>query len=134
MELKMKLERSELAILVLHMNVMRKAIKKGFKASYGLLEGRRKVKLYDSVKSRLEIEFKQHTNENLNPQSDVINFVLIDDEINMISSFLNWYVEEIKKSANIQGVMTDKDEQISILVGINLKLNSSIESLMEEVS
>lgn len=36
------LERSEMAILVLHMNIMRKAIKKGFKTNYGALEGRRK--------------------------------------------------------------------------------------------
>jgi hypothetical protein len=133
MELKINLERSELVILVLHMNVMRKAIKKGFKSSYGLLEGRKKVKLYDTIKERFESELKEHTEE-VDQQNDAIQFVLIDDEINMISSFLTWYLEEIKKSAKAQGVMTNKDEQISILMDINEKLNSSIELLMEEVS
>jgi hypothetical protein len=132
MELKINLERSELAILVLHMNLMRKAIKKGFKSNYGLLEGRKKIKLYDSIKERFESELKEHTEEELELQNDV--FVLVDEEINMTSSFLTWYLEEIKKSAKVQGVMTNKDEQISILMEINEKLNRSIELLMEEVS
>jgi hypothetical protein len=134
MELKINLERSELAILVLHMNVMRKAIKKGFKSIYGLLEGRKKVKLYDTIKERFESELKEHIEEELELQNDAIQFVLIDDEINMISSFLTWYLEELKKSAKVQGVMTNKDEQISILMDIIEKLNSSIELLMEDVS
>jgi hypothetical protein len=134
MELKINLERSELTILVLHMNVMRKAIKKGFKSNYGLLEGRKKVKLYDIIKERFESELKEHTEEEVDQQNDAIQFVLIDDEINMISSFLTWYLEELKKSAKVQGVMTNKDEQISILMDINEKLNSSIELLMEDVS
>jgi hypothetical protein len=135
MELKIILERSELAILVLHMNIMRKAIKKGFKSNYGLLEGRKKVKLYDTIKERFESELKEHTEEEeVDQQNDAIQFVLIDDEINMISSFLTWYLEELKKSAKVQGVLTNKDEQISILMDINEKLNSSIELLMEEVS
>jgi hypothetical protein len=130
MELGINLERSELAILVLHMN---KAIKKGFKSNYGLLEGRKKIKLYDSIKERFESELKDHTEE-LELKNDAIDFVFVDDEINMTSSFLTWYLEEIKKSAKSQGVMTNKDEQISILVDINEKLNRSIELLMEEVS
>jgi hypothetical protein len=134
MELKINLERSELAILVLHMNLMRKAIKKGFKSNYGLLEGRKKIKLYDSIKERFESELKEHTEEELELQNDVIDFVLVDEEINMTSSFLTWYLEEIKKSAKVQGVMPNKDEQISILMEINEKLNRSIELLMEEVS
>jgi hypothetical protein len=132
MELRVNLERSEFAILVLHMNMMRKAIKKGFKSNYGLLEGRKQIKLYDSIKERFESELKEHPEEELELQNDAIDFVLIDDEINMISSFMTWYLEEIKKSAKGQGVMTNKDEQISILLDINEKLNRSIELVMEE--
>jgi hypothetical protein len=130
MELNIELERSELAILVLHMNVMRKPIKKGFKSNYGHFEGRKMIKKYDEVKERFENELKEESHL----ESEVLPFVLIDDEINMLSSFLTWYVEEIQKSAKQQGAKTNEDEQVMILVEVNQKLNSSIELIMEEVS
>jgi hypothetical protein len=65
------LERSELAILVLHMNIMRKPkpIKKGFKSNYGHFEGRKKLKEYDELKELFMNELK----ENIDPVTFDLN-------------------------------------------------------------
>jgi hypothetical protein len=120
------LERSELAILVLHMNIMRKPIKKGFKSNYGQLEGRKKVKEYDELKERFQ--------EELNEETDPIYFNLEEQEISMLHSFLNWYVLEIQLSAEEQRASIENDEQIAILESINNKVNTIAELIQEENS
>lgn len=117
------LERSELAILVLHMNIMRKSIKKGFKTNYGQFEGRRKLKEYDQIKDRFMNQ--------LNEETDPICFVLEDSEINMLHSFINWYVLEIKLSAEVQKASIENDEQIEILESINCKVNMIVDLIQE---
>jgi hypothetical protein len=114
-EMELCLERSELAILVLHMNIMRKPIKKGFKSNYGHFEGRKKLKEYDELKET----FMNELQESIDP----VTFDLNNLELNMLQSFLNWYVLEIKISAESQGANVEKDEQIVILDDINNKVN-----------
>ena len=114
--MELTLERSELAILVLHMNIMRKSIKKGFKSNYGQFEGRKKIKEYDQLKERFTEELKEET--------DPVCFVLEDDpEMTMLHSFINWYVLEIQVSAEEQNVSTNNDEQVAILESIHKKVN-----------
>jgi hypothetical protein len=117
------IERSELAILVLHMNIMRKPIKKGFKANYGHFESRRHVKIYDGLKERLERE--------LNEEVDPISLDVDEQELNMLHSFINWYIQEIEKSATTQKADITKDEQIEILVSIQNKVNMLIDEIID---
>jgi hypothetical protein len=117
------LERSELAILVLHMNIMRKPIKKGFKANYGHFENRRHIKIYDDLKGRLEQE--------LNEEIDPISMDVDEQELNMLHSFVNWYIQEIEKSAATQKADITKDEQIEILVSIQNKVNMIIDEIID---
>jgi hypothetical protein len=117
------IERSELAILVLHMNIMRKPIKKGFKANYGHFESRRHVKIYDGLKERLQQE--------LNEEIDPISLDVDEQELNMLHSFINWYIQEIEKSATTQKADIAKDEQIEILVSIQNKVNMIIDEIID---
>jgi hypothetical protein len=117
------IERSELAILVLHMNIMRKPIKKGFKANYGHFESRRHIKIYDDLKGRLEQE--------LNEEIDPISLDVDEQELNMLHSFVNWYIQEIEKSAATQKADITKDEQIEILVSIQNKVNMIIDEIID---
>lgn len=82
----MKLTSEELKLLVLHLHLMRKAVKKGFKKTYGLFGYKEKMKLYDGI-----IEY---TNE-LNLEEDQ-ELVLNDDLHEMLVSFMEWYVEELE--------------------------------------
>jgi hypothetical protein len=115
---KLTLERSELAILVLHMNIMRKPVKKGFKSNYGQFEGRKKIKEYDELKERFQDE--------LNEEVDPVCFVLEEQEVTMLHSFINWYVLEIKLSAEEQKARIETDEQIMILDNVNKKVNNLV--------
>jgi hypothetical protein len=117
------LERSELAILVLHMNIMRTPIKKGFKVNYGHFESRKQLKIYDGLKERFETE--------LNEEIDPILFELTEPELNMLHSFINWYVQEIQKSAGVQKADITKDEQIEILVSIQNKINMIVDEIID---
>jgi hypothetical protein len=119
------LERSELAVLVLHMNIMRKPIKKGFKSNYGHFEGRNKLKEYDEIKELFMNELKENT--------EPVTFDLNNQKLNMLQSFLNWYVLEIKISAESQGADVEKDEQIVILDDINNKVNALVQEAAEKL-
>ncbi|MEH7126029.1 hypothetical protein V7127_22720 [Bacillus sp. JJ1773] len=116
--------REELATLVLHMNIMRHNIKKGFKSNYGRSEGKEKLKVYDDIKGRfgsdLEVEEKSF-----------YDFNIEKEEMNMLHSFLKWYVEEIKLSAEDQGADIEKDEQIQILDKLSIKINNIVEMVIQ---
>lgn len=109
-------EQSELAILVLHMNIMRKNTKKGFKAKYGLLNGSKMIKTYDSIKNKLLSVFEEEKEHNL--------VVLIPEEFEMLHEFINWYVKELHKSATEQKTDIETDEQYLIIKGIATKINN----------
>lgn len=121
--MKLTLERSELAILVLHLNIMRKPVKKCFKSNYGHFEGRKMIKEYDALKEQLEDE--------LNEEIELVNFEFNEQETNMLHSFLKWYVLEIKLSAEAQGANVERDEQILILEKINRLVDTAAENWEE---
>lgn len=123
MELELTLEREELGLLVLHMSVMRKAIKKGFKATYGLLDGRKKLKLFDEIKDKLSSDFDE--------DMDIFIFYLAADEIDMLASFLNWYVKELSKST--EELDAENKEILKILEQVNEKVCYLDELVTDEV-
>lgn len=117
------LNHSQTATLLLHMNIMRKPIKKGFKSNYGLLEGRKQLKLYDEIKDRIQNDLECF-------ELEIYTLPLTKDQLNMLQSFVNWYVLEIKVSAETQGKKIgkeiEKDEQIIVLEEINEKINALV--------
>ncbi|USK56390.1 hypothetical protein LIS82_07935 [Cytobacillus solani] len=52
--------------------------------------------------------------------------------MNMLHSFLNWYVEEIKLSAEDQGAEIEKDEQVKILDRLSVKISNIKEMVIEK--
>ncbi|KOP81549.1 hypothetical protein [Cytobacillus solani] len=59
-------------------------------------------------------------------------FSIDEKEMNMLHSFLNWYVEEIKLSAEDQGAEIEKDEQVKILDRLSVKISNIIEMVIEK--
>jgi hypothetical protein len=51
----------------------------------------------------------------------------------MLQSFLNWYVLDIKISAEVQGANVEQDEQIVILDAINNKVNVLVQEAAEKL-
>lgn len=115
--------KEEAATLVLHMNIMRHNIKKGFKSNYGRSEGKDKLKVYDGIKERL-------WNDLEGEEKGTYEFNIDEVEMNMLHSFLNWYVEEIKLSAEDQGADIEKDEQIMILERLSIKVSNIVEMVL----
>lgn len=105
----MKLTSEELAILVLHLNLMRKAIKKGFKKTYGMFGYKAQMKIYDGILeylSELDIEQDQ-------------KLMLSDEHHEMLVSFLEWYKDELARGMDAN----DKDQvnALEVLNGITEK-------------
>ena len=111
------LERSELAVLVLHLNAMRNNIKKGFKRNYGLLEGKKKIKLYDEMKESFSLTFEQE-NEN--------GTELDQEQLDMLQSFLEWYIEELSLEAEDEGMNYKENESIQALERVKEQVNLKI--------
>lgn len=88
----MKLTSEELVLLVLHLNLMRKAVKKGFKKTYGLFGHKEKLKVYDEILeyiSELDLEQDQELQ-------------LSDEHHDMLVSFLVWYLKELEKGMDVK--------------------------------
>lgn len=117
--------KEELATLVLHMNIMRHNIKKGFKSNYGRSEGKEKLKVYDGIKERFGNDLEGE-------EKGFYEFNLDEEEMNMLHSFLSWYVEEIKLSAEDQGADIEKDEKIKILDRLSVKISNIVEMVIEK--
>lgn len=88
------LENKEVATLLFHMLVMRKAVKKGFKKTYGLLGHKQYMKRYDSVVEKL----KALTSN----EGETYLLQLDDQEDEMFQTFLKWYVAELEKNLGDQ--------------------------------
>lgn len=116
----LKLEKLELSSLILHMNVMRNSIKKGFKSNYGRIEGKRMLKVFDGIKECFSSEFASEDKE-------CYEFTFESGEMDMLHSFIAWYVQEIKLSAEMQGAGIEKDEQVAVLDKLNIKIKEIVE-------
>lgn len=116
------LSNEEIALLVLHMGIMKKPIQKGLKKVYKS-EWKDKFNQYLSCISLLEdtINSSELENESFN-----INFT---EEFVMLHSFINWYVAELNKKENNKSKL-DRDaiHFMAILEGIQLKVNILVAS------
>jgi hypothetical protein len=116
------LNHPDIAVMVLHMNFMRPTIKKGFKANYGRSEGKEKLKVYDEVKEKIVNEFEA------NEHAEEHEIELTEQQIDMLHSFINWYVSELKKDGD------HKDNDIlQSLERIKEKINILIEDVELEI-
>ncbi|MDP4086030.1 MAG: hypothetical protein Q8934_15610 [Bacillota bacterium] len=123
--MKLILERLELSILLLHMNIMRKPIKKGLKTKYGHYEARKIIKIYDDLKERFENQ--------LSVETEPIDFYLNEQELDMLHSFITWYIAEIQASAKDQGANLKNDEQVIILEQITERVNALVKITANEL-
>jgi hypothetical protein len=100
------LERSDLAVLVLHLNAMRNSVKKGFKRNYGLFEGKQKIKIYDAMKESFSGTFER----------DEVNGTELDHEqLDMLHSFIKWYIPELSLDADDEGIKWESNESAQAL-------------------
>lgn len=88
-----QLEKEEIAILSLHMQMSRTNVKRGFKSNYGSKEGKEVLASYDEVKYALNEKLNlDDTGQDIEgPQ--ILHFNI--KEIRMMDSFLTWYLKEL---------------------------------------
>jgi hypothetical protein len=98
--------RSDLAVLVLHMQTMRQNIKRGLKANYGAFEGKQKVKTYDDTKRLLAESFEDETEKAI---------TLLEDQLDILNSFLEWYVPELILEAEDEGLNLSDNHSLNAL-------------------
>jgi hypothetical protein len=111
------ISRVEVAVLVLHMNIMRKNVKKGFKKNYGKEEGKELISYYDSNLDKLGdlLESLEDGEES--------SFDLDEKEMTVLSSFISWYALELELTLDQADSKKDEDEaQLQALKDILEKL------------
>lgn len=94
----LKVKRLEIAVLVLHMSIMRKNIKRGFKSNYGRDEGEEVFRSFESVKTNLGTAFTALEDDNKETE---LHFNAI--EVNTLSSFVDWYTVEVEVTLEAAG-------------------------------
>lgn len=107
----------ELSCLLVHLNLMRDSVKKGFKRAYGRNEGKHKLNVYDSVKKAIEGNFERLGD---NQEETVIH--LLEDQKIMLNSFLDFYTKEIEKKAKEENIDYQNNEVLETLKRVHNKL------------
>jgi len=120
-----KVNKQQLAALVLHMSIMRKNVKKGLKSNYGSKEGKELVKVFDQIKEQLQ---EALLTLEVTPEEDTQETILLfeENELILMRSFLSWYVTEIEVTYEVAGKHFDQEEkeQIELLNDFNKQLES----------
>jgi len=106
----------EFAMLLLHMNIMRKEIKKALKRNYGLFEGKKKVACYDSITDALSEQLEQ------NGECDSYNIEFNDEQATMLHSFLSFYTQELKRQAERENIDYKENETLQLLESVLRKV------------
>lgn len=114
------LKKIEMATLVLHISIMRKNVKKGFKSRYGKKEGKELLNHFDDLKKCLVDGLKGLEDEN-NYYEKIIEFS--ERNITILSEFLNWYVSEVKLEIGDHEMDKEDKEQFERLADIQEKVN-----------
>lgn len=112
----MNLTNKEFAMLLLHMNIMRKEIKKALKRNYGLFEGKKKVACYDSITAALSEQLEQKG------ECDSYNIELNDEQATMLHSFLSFYTAELKRQAESENIDYKENETLQLLESVLRKV------------
>lgn len=97
----LNLETKEVAVLVLHMSIMRKNVRKGFKSNYGN-EAKEILVSYDEVKNTMISALKE-----MAEQEEKRDFNFNIREIEMLSSFLDFYIVQF------QAVIDESKDNVS---------------------
>lgn len=105
----LKTSRLEIAVLILHMSIMRKNVKKGFKSNYGKDEGKEILQSFDSVKATLEASFKVLEDDGKETE---LHFNVV--EVNTLSSFVDWYTAELEVTFEAAGRKIPEADQRNI--------------------
>lgn len=110
----------ELAVLILHMSIMRKNIKKGFKSNYKSDKGKGVLTSFDTVKTTLQEGFEALEDE-INEVDLHFNIV----EVNTLSSFIDWYISEVDLTFEAAGKKVQKadQEQMELLKEVKTKID-----------
>lgn len=115
----LNLTRIEISVLLLHMTISRKNIKKGFKRNY-TGEHKEMMAIFDEIKKGLE-------NSVMNDSENEVFHHNIR-EINMIYYYLDWYIarldETLKKAAKLanKSVLDEDMKQLDCLQAIQHKV------------
>lgn len=111
-----QLEKKEIAALTLHMSIMRKNVRKGFKSNYGR-DSKDYIASYDEVKNTIAKEL-----ENMGENEDSCYFHFNIREIDMLFSFLDFYVNEVDLVINLEKLSQEDKEQMKYLSSIKDKV------------
>lgn len=126
--MKIYLKQSELAVLVLQINIMRKSIKKALKRNYGLIEFKKHLSNYDSLKEVLENELELLNDVKWDNDDAFINLVEITDEqAEIFHSFLTHYSKELIFQAEKEGTNLEDNELVLLLERIKAVLDEEMD-------
>lgn len=114
----------EIRVSVLHMNVMRSNVKRGFKSRYKKEEVKQLIETYDSIKNTLQALLDSESHN----ETEEMNIYFEESELNVFHAFVSWYVSELKNKYEAAEKATGKkrneeDQQnLNILIDIQSKL------------
>lgn len=113
----LQLEKKEMASLVLHMAIMRKNVRKGFKKNYGN-EAKEVLSSYDEVKKTM-IQVLEKMGEQEGKKELHFNI----KEIDMLQSFLGFYIEKVEEEIKLNKMSEEDRDQIECLKSIDEKVD-----------
>jgi hypothetical protein len=112
----LQLTDKEFGVLLLHMNIMRKEVKKALKRNYGFLEGKKKVACYDSITKALSEQLER------NGECSSYNIEFTADQATMLHSFLSFYTAELKRQAEREKINYQANETLQLLESVLRKI------------
>lgn len=120
-----KANKLQVAAVILHMGIMRKNLKKGLKRNHGNKEAKELINIFDQAKEKLE---EALLILEVTPEEDTQEALLIfeQSELNILGSFLSWYVTEIEISYEVAGkhLHQEEKEQMELLKDFNKLIES----------
>lgn len=111
------LNRQEMASLTLHMNIMRKNVRKGFKSNYGH-ESKAVLESYDEVKKSIADELEKLGDQD---GTSILNYNI--REVNMLSSFLDYYLEQLNKEFKDKKLSDEDQQQIDCMIDVKKQID-----------
>lgn len=118
----------ETSTIVVHMAVMRQNVRNGFKKNRGKKDGKQLLASYDEVKLALEAVVSNgevSSDEKLLEEAqEVHEFHFNVQEIQTLSSFLNYYVPTLEGFLKKTGKIQEVDQlQLDTMIGIKTQLD-----------
>lgn len=123
MEFTLTLNGAQTEVLLVHLSVMRKNIKSVLKRNYGAFQGKRHLKVYDSIKERLQSKIELLTKEKHYP------FLFDEEEIILLHSFLQVFFSKVTEEVNskVKGSVDQEkvkeNMQLALLEEVQAKVN-----------